>query len=197
MSSGQQNLINFFSRLMWAKQNIEIRENYDHRRKSERIIFFIDEGEITFHPEWQRRYFKEVLSIVKKIFVKRKVQLLISTHSPFVLSDLPKQNVIFLEKDENGYAVNSTLENENTFGANIHDLLSNSFFMEATIGEFASYKIKEIVDFYYEVVDNKSEKTKESLNEKYISKRDKFHFVIENIGDEVIKGIMENHIEFI
>lgn len=164
MSSGQQNLVNFFSRLLWAKQNINLRENLEDATKSERIILFIDEGEITFHPEWQRRYFNEAISFVKKLFTERKVQLLITTHSPFVLSDLPKQNVIFLEKDGKGNAIKSALEKENTFGANIHDLLSNSFFMEASIGEFVSDRIKEVVDFYYKVVDAKSDKSRKVLN---------------------------------
>ncbi|RXJ51516.1 AAA family ATPase [Gelidibacter gilvus] len=197
MSSGQQNLVNFFSRLLWAKQDIDLRETIDGATISERIILFIDEGEITFHPEWQRRYFKEAIEFIEKLFTKRKVQLLITTHSPFVLSDLPKQNVVFLEKDNEGNAVKSSLENENTFGANIHDLLSNSFFMDSTIGEFASDKIKEIVNFYYEVVDGKSEKSIKYLNEEYLSKREKFHFIIDSVGDDVIKGILENHIEFI
>ncbi len=197
MSSGQNNLISFFSRLLWAKQNIESRENTIGATKSERIILFIDEGELTFHPEWQRRYFKEVISFLKKIFTNRKVQLLISTHSPFVLSDLPKQNVIFLEKDVKGNAVISTLIKENTFGANIHDLLSSSFFMESTMGEFASDRIKEIVNFYYKVIGGKSDKIIKNLHEEYIFKREKFHFVVDSIGDDVIKGILENHIEFI
>lgn len=197
MSSGQQNLVNFFSRLLWAKQNINLRESLEEATKSERIILFIDEGEITFHPEWQRRYFNEAISFVKKLFTERKVQLLITTHSPFVLSDLPKQNVIFLEKDGKGNAIKSTLEKENTFGANIHDLLSNSFFMDASIGEFVSDRIKEVVKFYYKVVDAKSEKSRRALNEEYMSIRHKFHFIVESIGDDVIKGILENHIEFI
>jgi hypothetical protein len=197
MSSGQQNFINFFSRLMWAKQNIELRETDLDTVKSERIILFIDEGEITFHPEWQRRFLKETLSMIKKIFDQKKIQLLITTHSPFVLSDLPKQNVIFLEKNKKGHAIKSTIERENTFGANIHDLLSNSFFMEATIGEFASDRIKEIVDFYYKVVDCKSEKSIKFVKDEYSSKREKFHFIVDSIGDDVIKGILENHIEFI
>lgn len=197
MSSGQQNLVNFFSRLLWAKENIEIREALDGATKSERIILFIDEGEITYHPEWQRRYFKEAVGFIGKLFSQRKVQLLITTHSPFVLSDLPKQNVIFLEKDNVGNAVKLNLDEENTFGANIHDLLSNSFFMQSTIGEFASDRIKEIVDFYYQVIDGKSEKSIGILKEEYFVKRNKFHFVVESVGDDVIKGILENHIEFI
>ncbi len=197
MSSGQQNLVNFFSRLLWAKQNINLRESLEEATKSERIILFIDEGEITFHPEWQRRYFNEAISFVKKLFTERKIQLLITTHSPFVLSDLPKQNVIFLEKDGKGNAIKSKLEKENTFGANIHDLLSNSFFMDASIGEFVSDRIKEVVEFYYKVVDAKSEKSRKALNEEYISIRHKFHFIVESMGDDVIKGILENHIEFI
>ena len=53
------------------------------------------------------------------------INILFITHSPFILSDIPKQNVLFLE---NGKP--SEKKNMNTFGANITDLLADSFFIE-------------------------------------------------------------------
>jgi hypothetical protein len=59
------------------------------------------------------------------------------THSPFILSDIPKSNVLFLE---NGKPVDPM--QENTFGANIHSLLKNGFFLSGMpMGDFAKQKI--------------------------------------------------------
>jgi hypothetical protein len=67
---------------------------------------------------------------------------LLSTHSPFILSDIPTQNVLKLKEgvpipDKNG---------KNSFGANIHDLLADEFFLEnGFMGEFAKQTIKKII----------------------------------------------------
>jgi len=78
------------------------------------------------------------------------LHLLFTSHSPFLLSDIPKQNIIFLDKDENGNCkvVDGLKEKKQTFGANIHTLLSDSFFMEdGLMGEFAKGKIEDVVSF--------------------------------------------------
>lgn len=64
-----------------------------------------------------------------------------ATHSPFILSDIPKNNVLFLE---NGKTVLEQMQDD-TFGANIHSLLQNGFFLNgAPIGDFAKHKINEM-----------------------------------------------------
>ena len=88
--------------------------------------------------------FKEITNLNKKI------NLFFLTHSPFIISDLPKENIIFLDKDENGKCkvVDGLNEKKETFGANIHTLLSDSFFMEdGFIGKFAESKIDEIIKY--------------------------------------------------
>jgi len=65
--------------------------------------------------------------------------LIFTTHSPFLLSDIPKENIIFL---------NDEPSIKQTFGANIHTLLSDSFFMDdGLMGEFAKNKINKIIRF--------------------------------------------------
>jgi predicted ATP-binding protein involved in virulence len=105
------------------------------------MLVLIDEFEIGLHPEWQRKainYIVDFLSPVRHI----NFHLLITSHSSFILSDLPKENVIFLE---NGKQVDPNIE---TFGANIHTLLSHGFFMkDGLMGEFAKSKINEVIDY--------------------------------------------------
>ena len=57
-----------------------------------------------------------------------------------MLSDIPKSNVLFLKDGIPDYKMQ-----ENTFGANIHSLLKNGFFLpNLPMGEFAYQKINEI-----------------------------------------------------
>ena len=146
MSAGEEAFLNLFSRLYDAKQIIDERDLDANRRKVENtqwIYLLIDEGELGFHPEWQKDFIKLLLDITPSIFKGQKVQLILTSHSPFVLSDLPKSNVIFLRKNADGFSyVDKGVELENTFAANIHTLLADGFFLEnSLLGSFAQKKI--------------------------------------------------------
>lgn len=108
----------------------------------ESLIFVFDEPEIALHPNWQRKYLHEVISLLKKL--DKKYQFIVTSHSPLILSDIPKQNIVFLKDGEQV----DGLEQKQTFGANIHTLLSDSFFMsEGLMGEFAKERIEEVIKF--------------------------------------------------
>ncbi len=125
------------------------------RKKSNNFFFFLDEPEIALHPNWQKQYFNEIISLCKKI--KKNYHFIFASHSPFLLSDLAKENVIFLDTYKKGEETNQkegnckNVTNEidiNPFGANIHTLLSDGFFMEdGLMGEFAKGKINKIIRF--------------------------------------------------
>ncbi len=132
LSSGQENhLFQFATFYNILKNAYNLKDN---------ITILIDEGETTMHPNWQRGYIKYYINFLEKNFKNKNFHLIFVSHSPFILSDLPKENVIFLK---NGKQVNPNI---NTFGANIHTLLSHGFFMDGGLmGEFAKDKIDEII----------------------------------------------------
>ena len=113
------------------------------------LILCFDEPEISLHPMWQKEYLNRFINFIKTL--DKNIHLVFTSHSPFLLSDLPKQNVIFLEKDEKtGKCANATekMKDFNTFGANIHTLLSHGFFMkDGLMGEFAKEKINQVYNF--------------------------------------------------
>lgn len=130
---------------------------FSHSNKD--FIFLFDEPEIALHPKWQKKYMNEVISLCKRI--DKKFHFITTSHSPFILSDLPKDNVIFLE---DGKQVNVKID---TFGANIHTLLSHGFFMsDGLMGEFAKSKIENVINYL-----NDKESTIENNEEaqKYIN----------------------------
>ncbi len=151
-------------------------QKYINHFKNRKLIFLLDELELGLHPNWQ----KKIIAFLTKFNIPedKKVHFILTTHSPFLISDLPRQNIIFLDKDENGNCkvVDGLNEKKKTFGANIHTLLSDSFFMEdGLMGEFAKSKIQEIIDFF----NNK--------NSIYANDKKKLKKVIESIGEAFLK----------
>lgn len=113
------------------------------------LMILIDEGEINLHPEWQREYLNSTIEFINyKARDGVKVQLILSSHSPFILSDLTKNQVVFLNHNNDAYRLGVSTKQNNkreTFGANIYDLFKDSFFMNnGFIGEFAKNKIDNV-----------------------------------------------------
>jgi hypothetical protein len=140
ISSGENALLTIFSRFY------RFRELADDPNSSFLMIF--DECEINFHPAWQRRLIYFLTTIFPSIFPSTEIQFFLSSHSPLILSDIPKSNVIFLEKGKDAQVYISHLsDKKQTFAANIHTLLSDTFFMEeGTIGEVAKNRINWLID---------------------------------------------------
>lgn len=61
---------------------------------------------------------------------------------PFVLSDIPSSNILYLSRDKDDKLRHST------FAANIHDLFDDAFFLPNTMGTIAQRKVEELVDYY-------------------------------------------------
>lgn len=114
------------------------------RYKAVNII--LDEIEICFHPEYQRRFISFLIHLLERLQLNEyfQINILLSTHSPFILSDIPRSNILYLE---DGKTKNKE-EFINPFAANILDILKQSFFLEnGFIGEFAKEKIKSLCSF--------------------------------------------------
>jgi len=131
---------------------------------------------------WKKRFINTILKSIPYFFEglnsKPNLQIILTTHDPLTLSDIPKHNVIFLEKPEEGKCQISSRV-QKTFGANITDLLADSFFLEkGLIGDFALKKINDVIDW----INKNKNKTK-------ISKRKLIYYkkVIELIDERVIK----------
>ncbi|MGL5962858.1 MAG: AAA family ATPase, partial [Fusobacteriaceae bacterium] len=65
------------------------------------LIILLDEVELYLHPEWMRKVLYLYINYLSKM-KNNKFQLIFATHSPFIISDLPKENVILLEKGDAG-----------------------------------------------------------------------------------------------
>ena len=143
LSSGEQHLLHTMPSVLYHILNVDsVHSSEVEKIKYEYINIIFDEIELYFHPEYQRRFVFELLErldSLKKggnIDNIKGINILFCTHSPFILSDIPKENVLFLGGEMDF----------KTFGANITTSLASSFFMEYLIGEFAKTKITNIIE---------------------------------------------------
>jgi len=188
LSTGEDNFIQFFARFYHIWKDIPSEDLLNAKD----IVFLIDEGEANFHPEWQRKYLKMLIDWIELIMKKLKndevieripkFQVILSTHSPFVACDLPKNNMVRLKlKEKNNkddfksVGVLDALEQKNTgIGASIIDLLKNDFFIKSTVGALAVDKItkmvEEIREYSYEKMSTESKYVFDNLGMQFIKK---------------------------
>ncbi len=182
LSEGQEQFLNLISKIFYSIYNIGEKDI----EYVETIIILLDEPDRSFHPEWSRRFIPTLIDVIDEIgerIENIKFQVLLTTHSPFIASDLPKDNVVLVDR-----RINNHTNIGKTFGSNIHMLLSHQFFMESTIGEFAKSKIIECISFL-----DKYEKKKVHIEgDKLESKKREIEYIIEEIGEPVLKVKLEN-----
>jgi len=178
ISSGETALLNFYSRFYSISNDESINE------LQKNVIILIDEGDIYFHPAWQKKFVYLLLEYLPTVFSKtrsgerRNIQIIFNTNSPIQASDLPNDNTIFLEKIDSFTTVvrDSLNDQKETFAANIYTLFSDSFFIkEGVIGDFAMIKIDQII----------IELTKGAKPDKH--KREIIRKVIHQIGEPILK----------
>lgn len=169
LSEGEKCLIDMITSIGYVKYRLNT---------SKLAILLIDEPDCSLHPEWCRKFLSYIIRFINDIGLT--CQIILTTHSPYLVSDMFPQNVYTI-KYENERRQIKRLSNQGSigkcFGANIYDLLNDSFFMENSIGEFAINYIKDIFKEIYELNNNTSEE---------VIKR--IEFCINNMGDAVLKG---------
>lgn len=181
LSTGEKAFLNLYARF-FSLSNNQLRA--DNIRLKRTIIVLIDEGDIYFHPAWQKQFVNNLIEYLTLIFSstengeKRNMQIVFTTNSPIPASDLPTSNIIFLKRDNGSTITVDSLEDKKpTFGANIHTLLADSFFLkDGLIGDFARNKINHVIELLQEDIETIK------LNQIFIEK------VISIIGEPVIKS---------
>lgn len=162
LSSGENNLLRLFTSFYYIFERDYANEkngeckiyNLDkvwHRIECDSIVLVMDEADLTYHPDWQRRFISVITAFLQEIYPKeccKVIQVLLSTHSPLLLGDMPQHNVIYLKTDnQTGITEVDNSGQLETFGQNIHLILRDSFFLcKGTIGEFASKKIQDVTN---------------------------------------------------
>lgn len=145
LSSGEKQMVYSLASIIYHLKNLKSIST-DERITYKYFNIILDEVELCFHPQFQRNYIYELIRTINSLDLNFEgINILFLTHSPFILSDIPNNNILSLI---NGHPMDINLSSTNTFGANIIDLLSNEFFLEeGVIGKFAQEKIQDVINY--------------------------------------------------
>lgn len=176
MSSGERQLMYSLSSILYHVQNLESVEDDTFRLSYGHINLVLDEVELYSHPEYQRTFVADLLDRLSWLQINypiKSINILLVTHSPFILSDIPKSNILYLKE---GKAVTDTSSFVNTLGANVNDLLHQSFFLEnGFMGEHIQRKIQSLIRFL---------KSDDAMDNEWNIK--KATLFINTLGDELV-----------
>ncbi len=145
------------------------------------IILLLDEPECYMHPEMCRGFISHLSRILNRRNLNTEFQVILSTHSPFMLSDVLSSQIIKMDFNHLGRCVISQ-GTKPYFAANIHSIMADGFFLQYTIGEQARSFISEKIGLLKEMISRK-----ESLSNEDKMEIEKITNLIPQIGDELIQ----------
>lgn len=154
----------------WYTKDSSIKYNYVN------VVF--DEIEQYYHPELQRCFLSYLLDGVACMDFKglKGIHIIIVTHSPFVLSDIPRDNIMVLRDDTDSHKAIPE-----TYCGNINEMLALPFFMSYGIGEVARRKILGLMTLYKSVVE--AHVIPKNIKEQV----DRYEYIVNFVGDKFIK----------
>lgn len=183
LSSGEQQMINTIQTVLYHLNNLQsVRYSKLPRMHYRAINLVFDEIELYFHPAFQRSFIDELLKALRRLFVGPEqaieaINVVFLTHSPFILSDIPKDQITLMSV-EKGAAVTTAPESE-TFAANINELLAGSFFLEGTLmGVLAEHQVNGLIN---------AARSPEGLN-------DEQRRILDLIGDSYLRNSLKHFI---
>jgi hypothetical protein len=111
ISSGERQIAYTISNLMYHLVNVDSEWNDNYRKDKDHVevikyhymnVIF-DEVELYYHPEMQRQFTNIMMKTLKSVHFTnmRGINIMMVTHSPFVLSDIPDSNVLCLGEGDN------------------------------------------------------------------------------------------------
>lgn len=114
--------------------------------KNESCLFLLDEPETHFNPDWKAKF----ISSIRHCFAKEEAitmrEMLITTHSPYLVSDSESKYVRVFIKDHETKEVTCSLPEFQTLGASVNKITIEVFKTPLTIGRHAYTFLKNISD---------------------------------------------------
>lgn len=150
ISQGEEAFFHLFSGILQKLKEAVHADNHNsnHSRQTTTLLL-LDEPDLSMHPEWSRKFLSYMAELLPKACPEKRgednaFQMVISTHSPFMISDVLKDNILCLERSDD----ESVHVHPAPFGflSNIHDIMADTFFIKSPFGELGSEIFKKIVD---------------------------------------------------
>lgn len=162
--------------------------------KDKRSILLLDEPETHFNPSWRAKFVKILNDSISAGNPKDSVNgnfnvhllkdVLLTSHSPFIISDCLPDNVILFEKDDNG---DTTAKKASELGIETHgtsvNILTNRIFKnKSTIGTYALARLNEFKKRFAN--SDNTEELIDELNNEFGDSIEKLMLINEVKGDK-------------
>ncbi len=108
------------------------------------VLFLLDEPESHFNPEWRVQFVTRVLNIPDPNEVRGKQECLLTTHSPFVPSDVDREQVLIFDRGETSIEV--LRPDRQTFGASFDSIVQSCFKVYPPFGQQARDRVDKLMN---------------------------------------------------
>jgi restriction system-associated AAA family ATPase len=132
--------------------------------KDRRTLLLLDEPETHFNPGWRAKFIKVLNDSLKAGGINNFLKdVILTSHSPFVISDCLPNNVIFFKRNNDTHKIEAKTAREldfNTYGTSVEIILDELFEYNQSIGDWANEELKAI-----EFNNIKTKKQKEAIKQ--------------------------------
>jgi restriction system-associated AAA family ATPase len=145
---------------------------------SPNVLFLLDEPESHFNPQWRVKFISRIRDLHTKDGDRRefsraaKQDCLLTTHAPFIPSDMYRDKVFIFSKNAEGKLEVDNPDSE-TFAARFDTIIEKCFDVRPPIGQLARDEIKELME-----------------SEDY----EEIRVRIQRLGDSVEKAFLADHL---
>ena len=146
LSTGEAHYLDFYATLYEALRRFQ-------QPRNAVIVLLLDEPDSRFHPDWSRRFIRDMVDIlnppeddsseVADAFRKYRYQVILTSHSPLLMSDV-LSDCIHCFGQKNADSASPRQEpvqiwpSRYGFMSSINDMLIDNFFVDSIFGAFAA-----------------------------------------------------------
>ena len=116
--------------------------------KDRRTLLLLDEPETHFNPSWRAKFVKVLNDSIKAGGTNNLLKdVIITSHSPYIISDCLPNNVLFFSRNETTKQIEATSAKElglKTYGASIEIISDELFGYNQSIGDYSNEKLNSI-----------------------------------------------------
>jgi restriction system-associated AAA family ATPase len=128
--------------------------------KNTNSLFLLDEPETHFNPDWRANFVTRLYQSFEDVNnqednQKNNQEMLITTHTPFLISDSKPEKVLVFQKDDGVVSINHP--DYNTFGASINKITMNTFDKRETIGGHAQEILENFRERFHSANEDKDQ----------------------------------------
>ena len=149
--------------------------------KNTNSLFLLDEPETHLNPQWRANFISRLRQSLKS---SQQQEMLITTHTPFLISDSTEDKVLVFKKDKEKNTVSVSHPEYKTLGASINKITMATFDKRETIGGLAYSLLTGFKERAAQLTDFKTRAAQEENKQALINE------INHTLGDSVEKVLL-------